>query len=174
MLKKAKFVIWCVAISACSSSRGIIPLTYNHSNKLRLDGFYYSSYSIGMDKYIHPFYLYKNGVLFSKSSFQFKNEAMKEKILDSFATMQQPISTFAYKMQGFWGVYEINGDTIKLKKQQHGPGNIIVETTGLITSAESFSIIAAADKSLRKEEYEAVCKFKQSLTKPDSTNNFFK
>jgi hypothetical protein len=163
-----------VAISSCSTTKRIIPLVYNHSDKLRLDGFYYSSLRIGDDELVRPIYLYRNGIVFSCGWIQFSSEDMKNKILDSFATMQQPPSTFAYKMRGFWGSYDINSDTIRFKKLQSEPGGIIIESKGLITSPESIDIIEASGKKVKKVNNETPYKFRQSLTKPDSTNNFFK
>jgi hypothetical protein len=131
----------------------------NHSNKLRLSGYYYAEFD-GKNNFTVLF-LYRNGVLYRIDNYWSDLKVIESRVLNGFyaTILDNP---------AHWGIYVIRNNQILIdrwdygglpKPHFYGIGTIINDTTFL--GGEAF-------------EGRDTFHFKAFPIKPDSTNKFIK
>lgn len=163
-----------VIIAGCTFFGGHDELTIDREkiscNKLRFDGYYIVDDK--KDETVSTYILYRNGIIFYVMSINRKEIPELEK---KMINMNLDMTEFH---RYHWGVFQIEGDSIKYEKwaayDGYKPaflhsGYILNDTTFVITSVSSDSKIF--DKP-RYTKTNTVYRFKQLPLKPDSTNNF--
>ena len=176
MVNKIKYFLIPLFLYGCFNHIKSIQAVPNLSKKLRMDGYYYTIKKDG-DRYIASIYFfYQNGIMYSQGSGTYLIESEILNQLDSQNIEDQKITRRTGGDQnhyGSWGLYYLTGDSILIRQQGLGPGKIMFELMGEVINSTSFHI------SKSREEFKTYSEnryyyFKQSDSKPDSTNKFFK
>ena len=177
-----KFLVLFLLTLSCGCAVSTqIPLQENTSNKLRVDGFYYSILENEGEFIASIHFLYKNGVRLYQGSKSFSSQ---NELIDVIVNNSEKESWIfasgpkAKEMFGLWGSYWIENDNFYTIRQQLGRGKLYLESRGKVLNEESFEInerkvnkiLLKTDIPRANDKYY----FVPTISKPDSTNNFFK
>ena len=162
-------VFYCVG---CADKLRLIQTSFT-GNQLRIDGYYYDHYLHDENRdYYDPIILYRNGVIINgwveNSLESIDNTFLDEKRLGYIKNNQER-----------WGIYQIEGDSIKIEKLYHSnawffqayimSAKILNDTTFVLTTVER-----SGKPWTKKEELPSKYHFRQFCPKPDSTNIYVK
>jgi hypothetical protein len=146
--------------------------TSNLTNRLRLDGYYFTTTTNGEDSIVSIFFFYRNGILMACGS---TRDQDLENVHDGLRS-----GRFVKKLQGIkyaYGLYQISRDSITYEKwhPSSGPPKVSFIKKGRILNDTTFTMSFTersngADKTLINEVYH----FRRFHPKPDSTNEFIK
>ena len=174
-------ILFLLTLSSGCAVTTEIPLQENTSEKLRLDGFYYSVIENEGEFIASIHFLYNNGVrLYQGSkSFSSQNELINVIVNNSeneswiFASGPK-----AKEMFGLWGSYWIENDNFYTIRQQLGRGKLYLESRGKVLNKETFVVDERKEnKKFKKTPLQGTDGsnyFVPTTLKPDSTNMFFK
>ena len=135
-------------------------------NELRTDGYYYRFRENGSTT---VYFLYKNGIIKSASSYSSHDLDMVEKEMVKWYREIRKTKTG-------WGVFLISDNKIEHETWDNPVGRIVVrKTIGHIVNDKTFRITEFSHPYNNQTYYvDEVWHFKQFSPKPDSTNNFIK
>lgn len=141
--------------------------------EFRIDGYYFDKYS--NDEYRDCIFFYKNGVILNGGGWKYSLEKEKEKEEEY---KNGAYYNFAKTSKISWGVFEIDGNTIRFERwysSSGGPlsayvreGVILNDTTFRITQSYRMQNGKKTEERSKDELYS----FKELSPKPDSTNVF--
>jgi hypothetical protein len=169
-------VIIFLLFSACKSNKNLfMPTEVNNSNKLRLNGYYYEISSTDF-KLVSWFYLYENGVLYRCGTIDFEKDENLEPILDSIVKLKFSKSNKSFASFSFWGKYKVYNDSIYLLRQGPGQDKPQFNIYGKILNDSTFETTKSNQVGKKRiNQYPPVVyRFRESFSKPDSLNKFFK
>lgn len=142
--------------------------------ELRIDGYYYKKYILNTDyndiEHVDVIFLYKNGIVILAGS---GNQLEFESYFSSGQFYDKVKSN-----PNVWGLYCIEGDTIKIEclKPMGGIGAPMYTKIGIILNDTTFRLVRefASYNIDDSRELDETFHFKQFAPKPDSTNVYTK
>ncbi len=162
-----KYLLSLIALSfflfQCKNAEELsIGRTSNLQATLKLNGYYHLKYETG---YLVLFF-YQNGVVYKTNAILDKDDLIA---LDKDLLEDQNSDSYPTQLHWFWGVYKIEGSTIKINHWLPGTGGAYPAqlSEGRIINPSVIRIPWVDDQL---NEF----KFRQFSPKPDSTNAFIK
>jgi hypothetical protein len=159
------------AFTACSakfeSEELTFPLQNNSSEALKLNGYFFRRYEKSKD--VNILFLYRNGLIHDLGAIDGENLSLLTTA--SFLKKVKPLRTS-------WGVYIIDGDSLKFEKwyESGGPPKVAFIRSGVVLNDSTFLI----QRIIRSHDPTEITKanelyhFRYFHPKPDSTNEFIK
>lgn len=172
MVNRLIFLMLAGLAMTCKPTKLMLPQEHNHSDILRLDGYYVTENIFDGEKYYLFYFLYRNGILYGGTN------VLKEKLnVDKEREILSELRIRSEKSITMWGVYVIYKDKgIELERWDPGPpfppktivyqGHILNDKTFVITKYKHYfgNIVQVQD----------TFRFREFSPKPDSINRFIK
>jgi hypothetical protein len=172
-LIKCSILFFSINLFSCKDDKLILPKENNLSNKLNLNGYYFtkSNNNPKANNIFDVFFLYENGIILYVGSLE-KND---ELTISNYINNEILLFKSIYKSKLGWGLYTIKDNSIKIETWSPSSGGKVITTTtiGTILNKNSYKITEEIGKR-KNFYYEEIFEFRQFNPKPDSTNNFIK
>ena len=139
-----------------------------YGNELRIDGYYYHEYGEPARKNIY--FLYRNGIILYGTTPLTSEIEQTENMYQTGKYYE-----LVKNDKTSWGVFLINGNTLKFEKWYSGEEAWAYISEGEILNDTTFHItVSYRSNTTERREGNEIYHFRQFNSKPDSTNNFIK